>query len=86
MAWVSAILNPASTTHTTSNGLVIAMAIGTALLAFVTMLAVSILGFFEGWLLGWRCAHREPFRDAVKRGPTVRLLWQLGFRKLPRAS
>jgi hypothetical protein len=39
LAWVSAILDPASTTHATSNGLVVAMAIGTALLAFVTMLA-----------------------------------------------
>jgi hypothetical protein len=86
LAWVSAISDPASTTHTTSNGLVIAMAIGTALLAFVTMLTVSIIGFFEGWLLGWRCAHGEHFRDAVKRGPTVRLLWRLGFRKLPYAS
>jgi hypothetical protein len=54
--------------------LVVAMGIGTALLAFVTMLIVSIIELFEGWLLGWRCAHGEHFRDAVKRGPAVRLL------------
>jgi hypothetical protein len=73
-------------THATTNGLVIAMSIGTVLLAFATMSAVSIIGFFEGWLLGWRCARGEHFRDVVKRGPTVRLLWRLGFRKLHRAS
>jgi hypothetical protein len=55
VSWLSSILDPASTV--TTNGLVIAMNIGTALLAFVTMLTVSIIGFFEGWLLGWGCAH-----------------------------
>lgn len=87
VAWLSGFLDPASkVTHTTTNGLVIAMSIGSFLLAFVTMLAVSIIGFLEGWLLGWRCAHGEHFRDVVKRGPTVRLLWRLGFGKLRRAS
>jgi hypothetical protein len=87
MAWLSGFLDPASrVTHATTNGLVIAMSIGAVLLAFVTMLTVSIIGFFEGWLLGWRCAHGQHFRDVVKRGPTVRLLWRLGYRKLDRAS
>ena len=87
MASLSGFLDPASSvTHATTSGLVIAMSIGTALLAFVTMLTVSIIGFLEGWLLGWRCAHGEHFRDVLKRGPTVRLLWRLGFRKLHRAS
>ena len=87
MAWLSGFLDPASrVTHATTNGLVIAMSIGAALLAFVTMLTVSIIGFFEGGLLGWRCARGEHFRDVVKRGPTVRLLWRLGFRKLHRTS
>jgi hypothetical protein len=87
MAWLSGFLDSASgVTHTTTNRLVIAMSIGVVLLAFVTMLIASIIGFFEGWLLGWHCAHGEHFRDVVKRGPTVRLLWRLGFRKLHRAS
>jgi hypothetical protein len=87
VAWLSGILDPTSTvTHVTTNGLVIAMTIGTALLAFVTMLAASIIGFFEGWLLGWGCAHGERFRDVIKRGPTARLLQRLGFRKLHHAS
>jgi ABC-type phosphate transport system permease subunit len=87
MAWLSGILDPASTvTHVTTNGLVAAMIFGTALLVFVAMLTVSILGFFEGWLLGWRCAHGERFRDVIKRGPTARLLRRLGFRKLHHAS
>jgi hypothetical protein len=87
MAWLSGFLDPASRDrHATTNGLVIAMSIGTALLAFVTMSAVSIIGFFEGWLLGWRCARGEHVRDVVKRGPTVRLLRRLGFRKLHRTS
>jgi hypothetical protein len=87
VAWLSGILDPASTvTHVTTNGLVIATISGIALLAFVTMLTVSIVGFFEGWLLGWRCAHGERFRDVIKRGPTARLLRRLGFRKLHHAS
>jgi hypothetical protein len=87
MAWLTHLLDPASrVTGTTTNGLVITISIGTALLVFVTMLILSIIGFLEGWLLGWRCAHGEHFRDVVKRGPTVRLLWRLGFRKLRRAS
>jgi hypothetical protein len=87
VAWLSGILDPASTvTHVTTNGLVIAMISGTALLAFVTMLTVSVVGFFEGWLLGWRCAHGERFRDVIKRGPTARLLRRVRFRKLHRAS
>jgi hypothetical protein len=80
VSWLSSILDPASTvTLTTTNGLVIAMNIGTALLAFSTMLTASIIGFYEGWLLGWGCARGEPFRDAIKRGPTARLLQRLGF-------
>lgn len=87
VAWLSGILDPASTvTHVTTNGLVAAMISGIALLGFVTMLTVSIVGFFEGWLLGWRCAHGERFRDVIKRGPTARLLRRLGFRKLHHAS
>jgi hypothetical protein len=29
---------------------------------------VSIIELFEGWLLGWRCAHGEHFRDAARTG------------------
>jgi hypothetical protein len=87
VAWLSGILDPASTvTHVTTNGLVIAMNIGTGLLAFVTMLTISIIGFFEGWMLGWGCAHGERLRDIIKRGPTAGLLRRLGFRKLHHAS
>ena len=86
-AWLSGILDPASkVTHVTTNGLVIAMISGMVLLAFVIMLTVSILGFLEGWLLGWRCAYGERFRDVIRRGPTARLLRRLGFRKLHHAS
>jgi hypothetical protein len=85
--WLSGILDPASkVAHVTTNGLVIAMMSGTVLLAFVIMLTVSVIGFLEGWLLGWRCANGEHFRDAIKRGPTVRLLRRLGFGKLHHAS
>lgn len=60
VAWLSGILDPASTvTHITTNRLVIATISGMVLFAFVTMLTVSIMGFFEGWMLGWRCAHGE---------------------------
>jgi hypothetical protein len=86
-AWLSGILDPASkVTHVTTNGLVIAMISGMVLLAFVIMLTVSILGFLEGWLLGWRCAYGERFRDVIRRGPTARLLRPPGFRKLHHAS
>ena len=87
VAWLSGILDPVSTvTHVTTNGLVAAMISGIVLLAFFTMLTVSVVGFFEGWLLGWRCAHGERFRDATKRGPTAHLLQRLGLRKLRHAS
>ena len=85
--WLSGILDPASTvTGVTTSGLVIATLSGTVLLAFVIMLTVSIAGFIEGWLLGWRYAYGERFREAIKRGPTARLLRRLGFRKLQPAS
>jgi hypothetical protein len=87
VAWLSGILDPASAaTHTTTNGLVIAMNMGTALLALVVMLTVSIIGFFEGWMLGWSYAHGERLRDLIKRGPTAGLLRRLGIRKLHSAS
>jgi len=87
VAWLSGILDPASkVTHVTTNGLVIATISGMVLLAFVTMLTVSIVGFFEGWLLGWRCAHGERFRDVIKRGLTARLLRRVGLIKLHHAS
>jgi hypothetical protein len=83
VVWLSGILDPVSTvTHVTTNRLVIAMISGIVLLAFFTMLTVSVVGFFEGWLLGWRYAHGERFRDVIRRGPTARLLQRLGFRKL----
>jgi hypothetical protein len=81
LAWLSGVLDTGSVTHSTTNGLVIAMSIGTTLLAVVIMLAMSILGFVEGWLLGWRCAHGEHFRNVIGRGPTARLLRRLGLRK-----
>jgi hypothetical protein len=86
-AWLSGILDPASkVAHVITNGLVIAMMSGTVLLAFTIMLTVSIAGFVEGWLLGWRCGHGERFRDAIKRGPTAGVLRRLGFKKLHHAS
>jgi hypothetical protein len=86
-AWLSGILDPASTaTHVTTNGLAIATISVTVLLAFIIMLTVSIAGFVEGWLLGWRCANGERFPDAIKRGPTAGLLRRLGFKKLRYAS
>jgi hypothetical protein len=86
-AWLPGILDPASmVTHVTTDRLVAAMIFGTALFAFVTMLIVSIIGFFEGWLLGWRCAYGERFRNVIKRGPTARLLRRLGLGKLHLAS
>ena len=86
-AWLSGILDPASTvTHVITNGLVIAMVSGTVLLAFIIMLTMSIAGFAEGWLLGWRCGHGGRFRDAIKRGPTAGVLRRLGFKKLRHAS
>jgi hypothetical protein len=86
-AWLSGILDPASTvTRVTTDGRVAAMIFGIALFAFGAMLTVSIIGFVEGWLLGWRCAQGERFRDVIKRGLTARLLRRLGFRKLHHAS
>ncbi|WKA30175.1 hypothetical protein [Bradyrhizobium roseum] len=85
--WLSGILDPASTvTQVTTSGLAIATLSGTLLLAFHIMLAVSIIGFFEGWLLGWRYAYGERFREVIKRGPTARLLRRLGVRKLQHAT
>jgi hypothetical protein len=87
VVWLSGILDPVSTvTHVTTNRLVIAMISGIVLLAFFTMLTVSVVGFFEGWLLGWRYARGERFRDVIRRGPTARLLQRLGFRKLHQAG
>ena len=62
VAWLSGILDPASTvTHVTTNGLVIATISGTMLLAFVTMLTVSIVGFFLGLAAGVALRSRGVF-------------------------
>jgi hypothetical protein len=53
VAWLSGILDPVSTvTHVTTNQLVVAMISGIVLLAFFTMLTVSVVGFFEGGCWG----------------------------------
>lgn len=86
-ASLSGVLAPASTvTHVTTNALAIATMSGTLMLAFIIMVTVSIAGFVEGWLLGWRCGHGERFRDAMKRGPTAGVLRRLRFKKLRHAS
>ena len=58
----------------TQNPLVIGISIGSALLSFGLMLAMSLLGFFEGWRMGWGWAGGREFRKIFATGPSAKLL------------
>jgi len=67
------ILEPGGST-TTSNPLVIVVFIGGVLLSGSLVLAMSLAAFYEGWRTGWACANGRPIREAMREGPTMRLL------------
>lgn len=62
------LLEP-SATSATQNPAVIVVSISVALIAFATVLTVSLAGFYDGWITGWKCGQGESFRDAVKEAP-----------------
>ena len=57
---------------TTTNPFVVAIGIAAVLPIFVIMAAMSLLGFTEGWRVGWRVAEGQSLRDAVRSGPTAK--------------
>ncbi|MEP7354369.1 MAG: hypothetical protein ABI824_14175 [Acidobacteriota bacterium] len=71
------ILEPHAT-EITENPLVIFSAIAATFL----LLMISLAGFYEGWRVGWICARGQSLREALRSGPTVRLV----ARVLPRAT
>ena len=58
----------------THNPAVFADFIVTGLLTFGLMGVMSIVGFYEGWRVGWGCGQGQPLRDVIRRGPTARLI------------
>jgi predicted lysophospholipase L1 biosynthesis ABC-type transport system permease subunit len=67
------LLEP-SMPDTTHNFLVYVAFILSGMLTFGLMLAMSIVGFCEGWLVGWGCAKGQKLREIIKRGPTAHIL------------
>ena len=69
------ILEPGTSTIT-ENPFVIAVSIVAAILAFGTMLVMSLSGSYEGWRTGWAWAQGRRFQEALFEGPTVKVLFR----------
>ncbi len=67
------LLEP-SMPDTTHNTAVFADFVVAGLLTFGLMLAMSVIGFWEGWRVGWWCAQGRTLAKTVRRGPTARLI------------
>jgi len=70
------VLEPGVST-TTQNPVVIVVSITSAFLAFGTVLAMSLAGFYEGWRTGWACGGGRRFQEVLYEGPTVRLIFRI---------
>ena len=57
----------------TPSPLIIAVSISAVFLAFGMMLTVSIVGFYEGWRIGWAYARGRRFSAILYEGPTMKL-------------
>lgn len=75
------ILEPGPGT-TTSNPAVIVVSIVSAALAFAVVLAMSLVGFWEGWRFGWALAAGESFMSIIRRGLLFRIAHYIRWRVL----
>lgn len=58
----------------THNPLVIAVSLLGALSAFGITLGLSVVGFYEGWRLGWNFRRGKSFRELLAEGPTAQFV------------
>ena len=75
-------LEPGTST-TTSHPVVIIASMVAMVSAFAVMLGMSVLGFFEGWRIGWSCGKGQRLRDAIDHGPSALLLYPILRNKRP---
>jgi hypothetical protein len=71
---------------TTENPVVIRIFIAAVLVDVALVLAASVLGFYEGWRAGWRCAMGRSWREAIGDGPSMRLIRLARMRLRERGS
>ena len=64
-------LEPGTST-VTKNPVVITVSILIALIAFGTILVMSLAGFYDGWISGWRCGQGMELREAINEAPAYR--------------
>jgi hypothetical protein len=58
---------------TASSPVVIAVSWAGAISAFAVLFAMSLLGFYEGWRIGWSCGKGCRLREALGLGATARV-------------
>ena len=53
------------------------MFIAGAISAFTVVFAMSLLGFYEGWRIGWACGKGQRLREVTDTGASARFLRRL---------
>src|ERR1017187_2507775 len=70
------VVEPGPSTVATS-GVVIVVSFAGAISAFTVVLAMSLLGFYEGWRIGWGCGKGQRLSEVIDIGASARFLRKL---------
>jgi hypothetical protein len=62
-----------------SNNIKAAIGVPLFLIIFFLMLGASVIGFYDGWRIGWRMGQGKRFREAMIGGPFY-CFWKQGLR------
>jgi len=73
-------LQPGSSMTVTNPFIMIVIIVAT-FASFSVMLTMSVMGFYEGWRIGWACAKGRTLRDAIEQGPSARIVRRLLFKQ-----
>ena len=69
--FAATIIDPSRSSDTTNPTMIAVTAAG-LLLALSIAAGASLLGFWEGWRVGWICAQGRSWREVIGQGPTGR--------------
>jgi hypothetical protein len=75
-------IEPGSSTVATSPVVIVVSWAG-AISVFTVLFAMSLLGFYEGWRIGWSCGKGCRLREALGLGATARVRNMLFHRLRP---
>jgi hypothetical protein len=79
------VVEPGPSTVATS-GVVIVVSFVGAISAFTVVLAMSLVGFYEGWRIGWACGKGQRLREVIDTGAPARVLRRLLDKMLHRKA